>query len=170
MEVEIKARANEKALRFISDNMKNPEILHQRDVYYEHPCKSYAETDEAVRVRHENGRIFMTYKGPKIDRTTKTREEIEFQVPEDAELFLEKLGFVRKTEVIKERRLYHYMGFEVCVDHVRGLGVFIEIERQGEAEKERPKVMALAGEMGLEELITKSYLEMLLEKSSGAGF
>ena len=164
MEVEIKARANENSLDFVRKHMGRPEILHQRDIYYEHPCKSYAESDEAVRIRHQNGKIFLTYKGPKIDSTTKTREEIEFPVPEDAELFLEKLGFVRKAEVIKERRLYHYEGMEVCVDHVRGLGVFIEIEKQGDPDVERPEVLALARRMGLEEFITLSYMEMLIEQ------
>jgi len=161
MEVEIKAKAHEKALSHIRNNMGSPEILHQKDIYYDHPCKSYAETDESVRIRHENGRIFMTYKGPKIDTTTKTREEIEFSVPEDAERFLERTGFVKKIELVKERRLYHHDGFDICVDYVNGLGVFIEIERQGDPDTERPKILELAAKMGLKDLITLSYMEML---------
>ncbi len=167
MEVEIKAKANNKIISYIRKRMGIPEILIQRDIYYDHPCKDYAESDEAVRVRYENDEVFITYKGPKIDRTTKTREEIEFQVPdgENAESFLERLGFIKKIEVVKERRLYHYEGMEICLDDVKGLGKFIEIEKQGEPDVERPKVLELAKEMGLKELITLSYMEMLMESS-----
>ena len=166
MEIEIKSKANESALHYIRENMGDPKILRQRDIYYEHPCRNYAKTDESVRIRYQNDECFMTYKGPKIDRDTKTREEIEFPVNcEKAESFLEKAGFLRKIEVVKERRLYHFNGIEVCVDDVEGLGTFIEIEKQGDPDVERPKVLELAKKMGLKDMITLSYMEMLMENS-----
>ena len=39
------------------------------------------QTDEALRIRQVDGRPLITYKGPKIDRQTKTRREIELPLP-----------------------------------------------------------------------------------------
>ena len=51
----------------------------QVDEYFNHPCRDFAVTDEALRLRKDpDGK--MTYKGPKLDRTTKTREEIEMDI------------------------------------------------------------------------------------------
>ena len=47
----------------------------QVDEYYAHPARDFAITDEALRLRTENNLTVITYKGPKLDRETKTREE-----------------------------------------------------------------------------------------------
>ena len=51
------------------------------DTYLQHPVRSFEQTDEALRVRRTGPRVFLTYKGPKIDPTTKTRTEIELEIP-----------------------------------------------------------------------------------------
>src|SRR3954470_19109093 len=52
-------------------------VNQQSDVYYAHPVRNFAETDEALRIRRVGEKNFVTYKGPKIDKTTKTRMELE---------------------------------------------------------------------------------------------
>ena len=52
------------------------------DTYFNAPHRDFAQTDEALRVRRIGERSFVTYKGPKIDRTTKTRTEIEVPLAE----------------------------------------------------------------------------------------
>ncbi len=47
------------------------------DVYFAHPARDFAKTDEALRIRRKGSLNFITYKGPKIDAATKTRREIE---------------------------------------------------------------------------------------------
>ena len=47
------------------------------DLYFAHPAVDFAKTDEALRLRRKGEANFLTYKGPKIDATTKTRLEIE---------------------------------------------------------------------------------------------
>src|SRR3990172_5990494 len=49
----------------------------QIDHYYAHPARDFASTDEALRVRRTDRASYLTYKGPKVDATTKTRREIE---------------------------------------------------------------------------------------------
>ena len=51
------------------------------DLYFAHPGRNFAETDEALRIRRKGASNYITYKGPKIDRTTKTRQEIELPLP-----------------------------------------------------------------------------------------
>ena len=49
----------------------------QTDNYYAHPARDFAATDEALRIRRVGTASYLTYKGPKIDQMTKTREETE---------------------------------------------------------------------------------------------
>jgi adenylate cyclase class 2 len=52
----------------------------QVDEYYAHPSRDFAITDEALRLRTENDLTVITYKGPKLDKETKTREEFEVSI------------------------------------------------------------------------------------------
>ena len=47
------------------------------DHYFAHPSLDFARTDQALRLRRRGETNLITYKGPKIDKTTKTRQEIE---------------------------------------------------------------------------------------------
>lgn len=58
------------------------EVIEQVDCYFAHPARDFAETDEALRIRRSGSDCFLTYKGPKIDATTKTRQEIEIPLPQ----------------------------------------------------------------------------------------
>ncbi|HTN02761.1 MAG TPA: class IV adenylate cyclase, partial [Planctomycetaceae bacterium] len=49
----------------------------QVDTYYAHPCRDFVQTNEAFRLRTVDGQHCLTYKGPVVDRTIKTRQEIE---------------------------------------------------------------------------------------------
>lgn len=139
------------------------------DAYYAHPCRDFAATDEALRLSNRAGRADLTYKGPKLDARTKARREIV--VPLDdaagAEPLLEALGFRPVMVVRKRRALHEAAGFEVALDDVPPLGVFVELERQlpegaDRADAERD-AMALLARWGLTRTERRSYLELLLE-------
>ena len=53
------------------------EPIRQVDLYFAHPQRDFAQTDEALRLRQVGSENYMTYKGPKLDQNTKTRHEIE---------------------------------------------------------------------------------------------
>src|SRR5262245_45114391 len=55
--------------------------IEQVDRYFNHPSRDFAQTDEAFRLRQVADKNFITYKGPKLDPTTKTRREIELPLP-----------------------------------------------------------------------------------------
>ena len=80
------------------------------DTYYAHPSRDFAQTDEALRIRQIGTATWITYKGPKVDTSTKTRREIELPLSEDPKLagdwagLLKALGFMPVGQVHKIRR------------------------------------------------------------------
>jgi len=134
-------------------------------------------------------RSCITYKGPKVDPATKTRVEIESAVAdtEGMRSILEALGFIPVLEVDKTRRRFRLADVEISVDEVRGLGDFVEVEYVGHLDgdgmpgddagrvgsgslependlgRARERVLGLLRELGLNETVRKSYLELLLE-------
>lgn len=142
----------------------------QEDVYFTAPHRDFAETDEALRVRRENGETRITYKGPKMDGETKTREEHETEVgdAETVRAVFESLGFEEFGTVSKDRRVYSLDdGTTVTLDSVEGLGDFVEVEREAETDDEVDEPRALVLEtlerLGLnpDDGIRESYLELL---------
>jgi adenylate cyclase, class 2 len=146
------------------------EPIVQVDRYFAHPARNFAQTDEALRIRRVGKRNFVTYKGPKLDATTKTRRELELPLTpgaQAAEVFvelLEALGFSSVREVRKTRRAAHvpWRGseIEVALDDVDRVGQFVEDSENPTAAREL--VASLAAELGLETVERRGYLELLL--------
>jgi adenylate cyclase, class 2 len=150
----------------------------EADTYYAHPARNFAQTDEALRIRRAGGHGFLTYKGPKLDATTKTRREIDlplFSEPEAGDAWaglLEALGFSPVEEVHKQRRkaFVSWQGrrIEVSLDEVRQVGTFVELElvtTDEDVEAAKKCIASLAERLGLSGSERKSYLELLLERT-----
>jgi adenylate cyclase class 2 len=148
------------------------------DVYYRHPARDFAATDEALRIRRSGGASYITYKGPKLDATTKTRREIDLPLPGEPagpEAFadlLEALGFSPLAEVRKRRRKakvpWQGRQVEVSLDYVTQLGAFVELEllTQPEGvEAAKECILALADRLQLAGSERRSYLELLLSRA-----
>ena len=149
--------------------------VEQVDRYFNHPCKDFAQTDEAVRIRRTGESTRITYKGPKLDAETKTRREIELPLPSEIDslsefsTLLESLGFRRVTEVAKLRRKgileFQSQSIEIAWDDVREVGQFIELELAADSETldaARQTILAAAASLDLHQQERRSYLEMLL--------
>lgn len=173
IEIEIKARADAGALRrrLGQEGATLERRVEQTDLYFNAPHRDFAQTDEALRLRKEEGMVFLAYKGKKIDAMSKTRKEVEVKVDDfdRIEDILLSLGFTRSLMVHKIREIYHLGDAVVCLDMVSGLGEFVEMETlvadtEG-MEKKRDLLIAEMRRLGVEgELIRESYLEMLLAK------
>lgn len=140
-------------------------VQSQEDVYFTHPCRDFGESDEALRIRTVESVRRLTYKGPKLDNETKTREELEIEIEPGVDLILQRLGFRETARVRKRRESFVFNDIEVSLDLVEDLGGFVEFEFKGEsvsAGKER--IFSLARRLGLEGSERRSYLELLLEK------
>ena len=146
------------------------------DSYLRHPSRSFQSTNEALRVRESQGQLRVTYKGPKIDATTKTRLEIELELAPGSSSYAQLIEFwrllgfepVRQVTKVREEYVVNWLGrsVSVCWDHVTGLGDFIELEiSSGPAllEESRQILNSLADHLGLHHSERRSYLELLLE-------
>ncbi|MAI35092.1 MAG: class IV adenylate cyclase [Rhodopirellula sp.] len=154
-------------------------IQHHADTYYNHPCRDFAATNEAFRIRRIGDVPMITYKGPKLPGAIKARREMEWRLdPGDqdgsqtAEL-LEHLGFKEVATVRKIRRPFRVRDttgpFGVVIDEVQGLGFFVEVEvmveKQESIEQARLKIEMIAGQLGLQQPESRSYLRMVLEEN-----
>ena len=188
--------------------------VEQVDRYFNHPCRDFAATDEALRLRRTGEALAITWKGPRLDATAKTRRELELPLAEAAvpaaalaeaavpaaavaeaavpaaapvqaavpatldswtEL-LEALGFRPVREVAKQRQLatvaWQGAAIEVALDHVAGLGNFLELELQADAAGiavAAARIESLARELGCTAAERRSYLEMLIAQRGGHG-
>jgi adenylate cyclase class 2 len=149
----------------------------QQDRYFNHPSRDFAQTDEALRLRDEDGVVHITYKGPKIDSASKTREEIEIPLglkahdQEPLGRLLAKLGF-REVAVVTKRRQEFSLAWEgrevtVSLDQVDEVGEYLELEIVAQAEDVpavRDSLGRLAERWGLGPSERRSYLELLLAR------
>jgi adenylate cyclase class 2 len=147
------------------------------DLYYAHPSRDFAATDEALRIRRSGDANWMTYKGPKTDPTTKTRREIDLPLLEGPEGYaswtslIEALGFRPVAEVCKERRkavvAWEGRKVEVSLDRIDHVGTFVELELVTDAPdvaSAKACIASLALRLGLSGSERRSYLELLLER------
>jgi adenylate cyclase, class 2 len=176
IEVEVKVRADHEKARSVLKQIGSEKvgIEIQSDTYFAAPYRDFAKTDEALRIRSLDGQAVLTYKGPKLDKVSKTREE--FETPVDEAIFtkiLHALDFKEAGIVRKTREVFKAGEITVCLDAVEGLGEFLEVEIIAENEKEleasRLKLFEFLKQFGFEEKdsIRVSYLEMVLEKNKG---
>lgn len=148
------------------------------DTYFNHPCRDFAATREALRIRRIDGRPRITYKGVKLPGDIKARRELEWALDpgdpdgDNAEELLRMLGF-REVAVVRKRRESFRChdapaGLVVTIDEVERLGTFAEIETvateiEGVAAA-RDRVAGLAAKLALRAAEQKSYLRLLVEK------
>ena len=117
IEVEVKAKIDsfeemEKRLENLGAIKSKKEF--QEDIYFASPIVDFAQTDEALRIRTTNNNIFITYKGPKLNKDAKTRKEVEMSIESagKAKDIFEEIGFKEVRTVRKNRQYYTYENFE----------------------------------------------------------
>jgi adenylate cyclase class 2 len=194
IEVEIKVRISDPQKireKFEKNNGIYKKSLLHEDIYFNMPkgLRDFKETDEALRLRksiefnkrnnsrHNIVNFFLTYKGKKLDESTKTRKEIEIKIEGIDKMLklLKELGFQEILTVKKERELYEFeykfYCLEVLIDYLPILNQsFIEVEllldSKDNIDESREILFDFLDLFGIkkEESIRKSYLELILEK------
>ncbi len=175
IEVEVKAHASnldeiEKKVIELGASREGEE--YQEDLYFNAPHRDFARSDEALRIRkikRENSdEKYITYKGPKMDKVSKTRKEIEVAVgdPSKVEDILQNLSFRPVATVCKNRIIYRLDELIITLDNVHGVGDFVEIEKEtpeGEDTKDAlNEIFATYSKIGIESGFERSsYLELM---------
>jgi len=194
IEVEIKVRISDPELmrkKFEETGGSYQFSLLHEDTYFNMPngLRNFELTDEALRLRksvefkpnngEKNRKInyYLTYKGKKLDNSTKTREEIDLSI-ESLEKMREILGILGFQEVLtvkKERELYNFefKDYKILalIDFLPILNqYFVEVEYltdskdQIEVSQEVLFDFLLNFEIQKEDSIKKSYLELVINK------
>ncbi|MFW9866600.1 MAG: class IV adenylate cyclase [Candidatus Thorarchaeota archaeon] len=194
-EIEIKVQVSDPDLirkKFENHQGAYKFFLTHKDIYYNMPkgLRDFKKTDEALRLRtsiryDKNNKYnpqevdyLITYKGKKIDKLTKSREEIEIKIEDFEKMreILELLGFQEVLTVMKERELYEFKledhKFTVLLDYIPILQqYFVEAEYLSELNEDiaesRERLFSFLKLLGMDkkDSIRKSYLELILEKN-----
>ncbi|MBX3441963.1 MAG: class IV adenylate cyclase [Planctomyces sp.] len=177
IEVELKFRLREPEdllARLIARGAVARDAELEQDVYFAHPGRDFSQSGEALRLRQSGGEAILTYKGPYLDRVSKSREEREVRLAgvgevDGARTVLERLGFQPVRGVSKRRTTFQIPSEDLeillVLDDVEGLGLFVELETLAEDavwEAARERLNGLACELGLSDPERRSYLELLL--------
>ena len=157
----------EKALARL--NAKKLSTVTMEDIYFAHPSRDFAKTDEALKLRKKDDGAELTFKGPRLKMdSTKAREEITMNLdnPLAAQRILERLGFKETYTVRKRRTSYLLDKLRVDLDEVEGLGEFVELEVLTESPERAEELLKLAkADLDLGKLEPKTYLELQLDKT-----
>jgi len=150
------------------------------DTFFQHPCRDFVQTDECLRLRNRilsdgSSEHSLTYKGPKIDALTKTRQEIEIPIaePHHWESLLNALGFCKSASLHKFRRrltlTLNHRQIDFVFDTLPALPessrLFLEMETlatEENLEECRTLLLDIAGQLGLSEPIQESYLNLVI--------
>jgi adenylate cyclase, class 2 len=173
--LEIEAKVRVKNLDAIAKKLRQMDavFLHtvrEEDLYLDSSDGKLLKSNCGLRLRKRKyqksklkSQIFLTYKGPTRKSAFKSRREIQVQVEDfDAiKNILIALGFKKNLAVNKIRHIWKLGKCEICLDKVRYLGTFVEVE--GTSEK---TISAVLDKLGLDKTkhIPSGYARMTAEK------
>lgn len=134
-EIEVKAKI--KNISRIKSKLENlgckfGKPLIQKDKIFIHKNIQYPYKDKekaVLRIRKSNGKYFLTLKKNKSNELDCLEKETQIINPEKIQIILELMGYRIIAEVSKERYKCKYKDLEICLDKVKNLGNFIEIEK-----------------------------------------
>lgn len=190
-EIKIKLRSDtETRKQLLQMGAQFKYFMHNSDKYYNFISggKDFAKTDEALRLRSTilmdpitkqkiEEKHDLTYKGPKLKTSVKSRIEYESEV-QNADMIdkiISALGFNLVIEIPKEREVfeikYENTIYTVLIDKIEGLsGFYLEAELMVAEEKAiceaKQKLVNLVSKIGYTERdsIRESYLELVMKK------
>lgn len=166
-EIEIKAKVDD--LEEIASFLQKKgsvlgKSLHQVDTIYfpkgSSPIKKQL-SDPVLRIRRVDDAAIFTYKHSNSQDLDKTEYETGIDNPESLHEVLLILGFDPIIVVEKRRIQTSYKGFTLCLDSVKNLGEFIEIERiaDEDANQVQEEMKKIFKELGVkdENIVLESY-------------
>lgn len=145
-EIEIKIKPTPEGLKLVEQWLeKNASFQgeeHHKEVYLDNPHSTFffthsnGEKDalKYLRIRFlgkQGGSVCFKnwYEDPKTGKTTHCDEyETNVSNPNSLLALFEQLGYTNKTRVEKTRRKFRTGEYEIVIDDVKNLGLFVEIE------------------------------------------
>jgi len=180
MEIEVKARLTDE--KSILSELKKlgcsfSEPVTQIDTVYAQKTGTvddFLSSGAYFRIRVQNGsKVMLTAKKPKAktghESLVKREHEVVVDSAEEALGILELMGLKEAVRLEKSRRTASYKDYEICIDEIRGLGAFIELEKIGkesEAVKTQEEMLRFLRDIGVSEeaIVKKGYDILMLEQ------
>ena len=162
--------------KLLKMGFKETAVIEERDTYFDNRQGDIRANGEALRVRETKdyltgeSRAQINFKGKKLDTCTMTREELETGVEDGAicRNILQAIGYApADPEVIKDRTMMQKESITACLDNVRGLGGFLELEILADSEEEKDaalrRIENILNSLGyqISDTVRMSYLSML---------
>lgn len=166
-EIEVKIRSGkpdklkEKLVEIGAELVKNR--YREENTLYDYPSRNLFGQHRALRLRTENKKAYLTYKGPpQKSRKFKIREEYETEVKnvKQTKKILKELGFIPTFRYQKYRTVYRIKKLKICLDETT-IGNFVELEG------EQNNIVKVARSMGFtkQEFIKSDYIQLIKNES-----
>ena len=177
-EIEIKAKLVNKSM--VIKNLKKlgcvfEKPITQEDVVYTKlagTLKKFRKNEYFLRIRIKNKKkILFTIKKRMSNDLDAIEHEFEISSKEEMEKTLFMIGFQKAVEIKKTRIITHYNGSEICIDEVKNLGSFIEMEtltKKGNAEKIQDTMFSFFESIGIDkkDRLFSGYDILMFQKNS----
>jgi len=166
-EIKVKIRKEKNIIKKIKElNGKYKGLIHQKDIYFDTNELSLKKEDKTLKIRIENNKKYLIYKGKRKGKILKTREEIEVEIPNLSKIIkiLKNLGFNPVFSISKTRKIFSLnKNVTINIDHVNGLGKYLEIEIKEGKFKDVLNIMKKLG-LNKRHIIKKTYAELKKDK------
>jgi adenylate cyclase class 2 len=144
-EIEVKIQADKQIIntaeQWLDANAQYIGNIHHIEYYLNRPAASffftapegYKDAFDYLRVRITKEGDSFCYKKFHMDPVEKTPlycDEYEVKVSDGSETLklMKALGYIEQTKMEKKRKIYTFKDFEIVIDDVADLGMFIEVE------------------------------------------
>ncbi len=164
MKKEIEVKAKIKSIRDIIAKLKKigckmSKPITQDDIIfanYSGPFTKHHPGENILRIRTANGKILFTVKQSQKNELDAIEHETIVDDAKETRSIIELLGYKEEVRVSKTRIKTKYNGWEICVDDVRGLGKFMEVEEltdeKADGEEVQEKLFCFLETLGVKRI------------------
>ncbi|MFC1790838.1 class IV adenylate cyclase [Patescibacteria group bacterium] len=147
IEIKVKIEKYQKLIAFLQKKAQFVSKKHQVDEYFTPQHRNFLSprpVKEWLRLRKSKDEFYITYKKWHYTKSGRTHygEEQEVQIGNLERLreILKALNFESVVTVDKQRQVWTHQNWEICLDEVKGLGNFVEIESKGKSTKKPAEI------------------------------
>lgn len=179
MEIEIRARIDninqlEKKIKLLENIKETKSNDRQVDIYLKHEKDTKRKMVIRIRKNYTDNKALLTFKGSAPEGITDIAwDDYDTPIlnPEKLEKILLNNGYVYVCIIDKIRQSFSFKNYEINIDNIRDLGLFIEIEKNGEESEVnniKKDILKTLINLGIkkEDLIEKGYVSLILEKNT----
>lgn len=176
MEIELRAKVTnpqllEEKLKSLEGIVEKKSNERQVDTYLKQENDEDRKMIVRIRKNYEKDSAILTFKGKSKNEHDIAWQDYDTPIedPERLERVLVNNGYVYVCMIDKVRQSFDYKDFEINVDNIRDLGLFVEVEKQGQendVESIKKEILDLLENLGISEsdVITQGYVQLVLSK------